>query len=164
MAAVHVEDDFIQSKITARGGGVEACHHGGRVRTHNTVGLLPAATEVGSTLSLGKISSSANLLPSSTIFWDAMGASVTASLGFKDNAAIGVASKTAALVSGANVATAGNASAISAVNIDKTGKKLWEILGLAADPKQDLDLVLTTAGATSAAGGHVAVDLYFAID
>lgn len=146
-------------------GVIAARNNGGRVRSITDRGAFAAGSEVTSTISLGKISTSAVIIGTSRLLSDALGSSTTLHLGVKDNSAAGVASKTAALISGGTVgASAVSLNALAAVDINKTGQQLWQILGLAADPKMDLDLVATLAGATTSAGGDVALDMQFVLD
>lgn len=165
MAVNHSNSSQAAKIALASPGNISARNHRGRIRTINDAGAFAAGSEVGSTISFGKISTSAVLLGTSRVHSDALGASTTLNFGVKNNTAAGVSSKTAAFISGGTVgASAASLNGIAAVDINKTGQQIWQILGLSADPKVDLDLVVTLAGATTSAGGDVAIELQIVED
>ena len=144
---------------------VENINYRGRARIIADQVSMPTAANIGSTVEFAKISSSANLLRSSKFHFGAAGAGVTASLGFKDDATIGLSGKTAALASGVDVSAAGSADLVSVPAISTIGSALWEILGLAEDPRTDLTIMLTTAGAATAGGATTfALEALFVVD
>jgi len=163
MAVETILGTFIKTKIDATPQKiVRPQNHGGRVRSINDVAELPAASDIASTISWGPIPLRAVILGASRQAADALGASTTLQLGVKTDATKGIATKTAALIAATSTAAATSLSCLAAVNIDQTGKPLWEILGLAADPGGDAELVTTLAGAAGA--GTVALDLLYVVD
>jgi hypothetical protein len=164
MAVETIKGTYTSTKMDAIGaGGVKAHNYFGRVRTLNDVGEFPVASSVTSTISFGRIPLRAVILGASRLSSDQLHASATLDLGVKNDSAKGISSKTAALVAAAAMGSGAiSVSAISAVNIDKTGKMLWEILGLASDPGGDAELVVTLGG--NAGAGTVALDLLFVVD
>ncbi len=105
------------------------------------------------TIGLFEIDSSAFLaFGHSLIRWPAYGTSVTMSIGFADDAALGVTSKTAVLASAVNVAAAGSGTLVPAVSIADAKKPMWELAGLTKDPRAKLLVIKTLAGANPASG------------
>lgn len=91
----------------------------------------------------------------------ALGASVTLSIGFKDDArpaikavtaGSGITGKTAFFVSAADVSSAASGNAMSNVAIADENKYLWEMAGCSADPKLPLVIQALLAGANPASG------------
>lgn len=86
---------------------------------------------------------------------DAMTGASSASVGLYRTAADGGAAVSAALFLSASNIASGQAFteiSFSAVDIANCEKRLWELLGLSADPVIDYDLVVTLNTAGSAAG------------
>jgi hypothetical protein len=94
---------------------------------------------IGSKCFLGKIPSSAVLLPSSIIYFGAFGASCTLNIG-DANDDDGLATVIA-------VASAGSSPVLEAMTSETFCRRLWEHLGYAKDPNIMLDLYATIAGA-----------------
>lgn len=125
----------------------------------------------GDTVKLVALPSHAKLSAAiSRIRYSAFGASVTLSIGFRDDlrpevkavtGGTGITSKTAALLSALDVSSAGSANAMGAVAIADEDKSLWELAGCTASPGVDLVLIATLGGANPASGtlvyeqGHV---------
>lgn len=123
--------------------------------------LLPAGSEVDSIIRVAQLKPGAVLSALGFIGFAALGASTTLSLGIEDDVELGISGKEALLISAVSSASAGTASAIAAVAIANRYKPLWELAGLAAEPTKNLNLIITLAGATSAAGGVVAWEIPF---
>lgn len=163
MAVEAILGTFIKTKTSAFPPKiVRPQNYYGRVRTLNDVAELPASSSIGSTISWGAIPLRATILGSSRLAFDLLHASATLDFGVKDDATKGISSKTAALISAQATSSAASVSAIKSVDIDKTGKRLWEILGLTSDPGGDAELVTTLGG--NAGAGTVALDLQFVVD
>lgn len=105
------------------------------------------------TIGLFEVSSSAHLSQLlSLLQFSAFGAGVTLDCGFATDAALGVSAKTAVLVSALSVAAAGSDKLVKALGIADQFKAVWELAGLAADPRANLLVVVTLAGANPASG------------
>lgn len=98
------------------------------------------------TISLGVLPSTAILDPvASVVAFDDMGTSITLS--------VGDATHATALVNAADVATAaGQISALKSVDIINWGYPLWKMLGYAADPGGNIELLATLGGGDPASG------------
>ncbi len=138
----------------------------GRVRCLQDSLELPALADIASVMYFGPIPMDATLMNSSRVGWDALGASTTLAFGVKDDTVLGISGKTAVFRAAASAAAASAMAAhgFGSVDIDKTGKRLWEILGLTSNPGGEAQLMATLAGAASTAGGTVGVDYQFAVD
>lgn len=97
-----------------------------------------------SVVHFGKVSSSARISIRSRIDHDG----ITGLTDFD----LGDASNPDGLVNGADLHTAGNKSAVSAIDIANLAKPLWELLGYTADPLTDIDLIGTLNQAATANG------------
>ncbi|WP_312782011.1 hypothetical protein [Brevundimonas sp.] len=75
------------------------------------------------------------------VHYDALGASVTLNAG--------IAGSDAALFSAHAASSAGNVSLFKSVDIANWFKPLWQVLGLAADPGGNIELLLTIKGAAA---------------
>lgn len=73
---------------------------------------------------------------------------------------LGVAESPACLMDGQTLAATGTVKAASAIPVAQEAKMLWELAGLAADPKREMDVILTMKTASTAAG-TVTVDLVY---
>jgi hypothetical protein len=125
---------------------------GSRQRTILCPFSLDANDAAGTVVKVGKIPSSAIILPSSTLLYGAVtGASIN--FGTPDDADCFMAAH--------SIAAAGSASAINAVAIANKAKRVWELAGLTNDPCREMDLLLTT---TADATPGAAVACLFQID
>lgn len=136
--------------------------------------LLTADLAQNDTINLGSLPARAVPIASLGNYQTtALGTSVTMSIGFADDArpevkaassnGAGIASKTAALLSAANVASAGSGNALAAVALADRGKPLWALAGLTRDPGVTLKLIATLAGANPDSGS-VAWTIPYTID
>lgn len=75
------------------------------------------------------------------VHYDGLGASVTLNAG--------IAGSDAALFTGHAASAAGNASLFKSVDIANWFKPLWQLVGLAADPGGNIELLLTIKGAAA---------------
>lgn len=140
-------------------GTIPAANQSGRVRTINDI-FEALTIDIASTISFGKIPSCAVPLSASKWMFDALGASSTVGLGIKADTTIALSGKEAFFVAATEAtASAGSISAMKNVNIDKTGQPLWQMLGLASDPKKDLEIIATVAGAIIT--GTLALELLY---
>jgi hypothetical protein len=73
---------------------------------------------------------------------------------------LGVAENPDCLVDGATMAATATVKGASAIPVGQEAKLLWELAGLASDPKREMDIILTLNAAATAAG-TVAVDLVY---
>jgi hypothetical protein len=114
----------------------------GRVRHIFDTVAIAAATEAASKIYMGRIPSHAYVLPASTVYFGAFGTAVTLDIGSDVEAA--AVDKLATDIA---VASAGNSPVLEAIAASAYVKPLWEQLGLASDPKRDLEIVATIATA-----------------
>lgn len=128
-----------------------AIYNGAPVRGIQDNIAMTTAMVVGDTIELGTIPSAAILLPTSTIVHAGLGSSVTLNVGFDDGGS-GYAAK---LGSTLDVASAGTKAGMAAVSTANLGKRAWEIAGFTSDPKRELKLVATVAGADVGTAGAV---------
>jgi len=115
--------------------------------------VAAASDAVDDKLYAFKLRSNAIILPSSTVYHEAAGTSVTVNIG-DDNDPDGIAS----LV---DVASAGSFSVLEAVAVDDYGKELWELLGYSEDPKALIDVYYTIKGASTGAETSFVHEIYF---
>lgn len=105
------------------------------------------------TIGLFEISTSARLSTAvSKLLHTALGTSVVAHVGFADDAELGIASKSQALAASLDVAAAGSKILVNALAAADLNKDVWQIIGLAADPKAKVLVILTLAGSNPASG------------
>jgi hypothetical protein len=108
------------------------------------------------TIYFGDIRSNARISPNSKLYYDALTGVVDFDLGLGQGYENGYANYTEksgdCLVNGLDIHLAGNASAVSAVDIANYDKTAWEIAGFASDPGGVLNVVGTLKAAATAAG------------
>lgn len=104
-------------------------------------------------LYIAKLPSTALILPSSTIYHEAAGTSVTVNLGD--------ATTTDALASLVDVSSAGSFSVFENVAVDDYAKPLWELLGMSEDPKSDIDVYFTIKGAALGADTSFVCEIFY---
>ena len=99
---------------------------------------------------------SSDLIDSLILFNDALAGATDCDVGIyrsaKDGGAVVDKDILADGISLASASTLGTSLTFSATNIDKIGSRVWELLGLTADPFLEYDLCLTFNTAGSAAG------------
>lgn len=116
---------------------------------------LSNGDSAASIVHFGKVPSSAYLRPSAKLFADAIAGATSVSLGD--------ATYPTALMSAVNISAGGSFAANSAVAIANYTKQLWQMLGYAADPGGEIDIILTLNTALTASG-VVVIDLPWALD
>jgi hypothetical protein len=123
-------------------------------------GLISVTTSeiIGDRLWIGRISSSAIILPQSLITHAALGAGVTMNVGFSG------AGQAALLASALAVATAGTKSPIAAVTTPNLKNRVWQLAGLTSDPGGELEMIATIAGANVTSAGTVDFSILIAED
>ncbi len=122
---------------------------------------LESGNSVGSTILLALVSTSAVLSMLGQVVNEAAGTGVTVDIGFADDAALGVTAKTDILVDGQAIATAGSFSLTKDVSVADTFKPVWQLLGLASDPKGQVQLIATIGGADLGAAAAIAWETDF---
>lgn len=114
---------------------------------------VPASTTVGHEIVFARVPTNARINGTSRVYNDALGSSVTLSLGFK---AVGgnFTSSTTALSTAFSVATANVVGTLPFSDHANCGRFVWELLGLSADPGGFADVCGYTAGATTTASAQ----------
>jgi hypothetical protein len=121
---------------------------------------LTVANIIGDRIFIGKIQSSAIVLPGSLITHAALGGTVTLNVGFNEAPGAAVNCLGALLA----VSTGGTKSGMAAVTIPNMARRLWELAGLAADPGREMELIATIAGSAVATPGNIDFSFEFAED
>lgn len=138
-----------------------------------TIKVLPATIELaasasGDTVDFGKIPSNARILPSSTIYWDDLATSGTATLDLGLKSYTGsqnsVTADPDALSNGHDVHTsASSASALS--DIANAGLPAWDLInGVTADPGGSFEVYGSVKDAATTATGTVTLELHYVVD
>lgn len=109
-----------------------------------------------SRLFLARVPSSARILSQSTLYHEAITGTTSLHIGLTD----GTTTVAAALASALNVATAGTKVLNAAVSTANLNRRVWELLGLTADPGRQIDIFATINVDAAAAGQLVAVIFY----
>lgn len=123
---------------------------------------VPASTPVGHEIVFCRIPTSARINGVSRLLNDALGTSVTMSIGLKAVGGNFTTSNTA-IAAATAVATAGSFTIPG--DHANAGKMVWELLGLASDPGGFADVIGVTAGATTAASAQdVTLALVYTVD
>jgi hypothetical protein len=125
---------------------------------------VPASTTVGHEIVFARVPTSARIHGLSRVYNDALGASVTMSVGFKPVSANFTASTTA-LTTAFAVATANVIGVLPFADHTSAGRMVWELLGLSTDPGGFADVCGYTAGATTTASAQdVTLSLVYSVD
>lgn len=152
-------------QVTAQDAGTMANAYvaGGRLHSKSDVVAIGATDSANSTFRVVRIPSNARL-SGVTLFNDALGTGGAANIGIYQTATNGGAAVSAALLaSGVSlVAASTNGDGMAAVAPANRTKRLWELLGLAADPMREYDVVVTLTAAGTA-GGNVGLDVRIAV-
>lgn len=134
---------------------VPAYTHNGRLREYVGVAAFANGDSATSQYRLHRVRSN-DRMSEMFIDCDAMGAGAAFKIGLYDVTAGGVvgAAVSDALFYPATVQAAALAkfNTLTAVTPANKEKRIWELLGLAADPQKEYDVVLTLTVATAAAG------------
>lgn len=105
---------------------------------------LAAGDDATSSVYLGKIASSAILLPTGLITHEAIAGLTSGSLGFT--------SAPNALINAQTFAAATTKNPLLSVTAADLVKRVWQLAGFAADPARELDLVFTCNTSVTGAG------------
>jgi hypothetical protein len=129
-----------------------------QVRAPGTIVLdstisVPSSTVVGYEIVFARVPTNARINGTSRVYNDALGASVTLSMGFK---AVGAnfTSSTTALSTAFTVAAANVIGTLPFTDHVNCGRPVWELLGLTQDPGGFADVCGYTAGATTTASAQ----------
>lgn len=125
---------------------------------------VPASTTVGYEIVFARVPTSARIHGLSRVYNDALGASVTLSMGLKAVSG-NFTSSTTALSTAFAVATANVVGVLPFTDHTSAGRTVWELLGLSADPGGFADVCGYTAGATTTASAQdITLSLAYSVD
>ena len=153
--------DLVAAKQTF----VDSRYHYGRVRSTFDVVETNNDDSINSTYHLARLPSNAVILPSSTIYFDNVGASgATADIGvYAVDGNLANADDVDAINDGIAVATAGSASVIKDFATSATA--LWDyVASESSDPGGLLDIKVALLDAVTDAIGSIALELYYVVD
>ena len=153
--------DLVATKQTF----VDSRYHYGRVRSTFDVVETNDDDTISSTYHLARLPSNAVLLPSSTIYFDNVGASgATADIGvYAVDGNLANADDVDAINDGIAIATAGSASVIKDFATSATA--LWDyVASESSDPGGLLDIKVALLDAVTDAAGSIALELYYVVD
>lgn len=165
MAVVQVKSTAITNRDASPRVHNSSYLQAGQLRQSVGTVLVTTGDTSTSTYIMGEVPSNARL--SSISLWsDAMGTGTTLDLGIWQNTANGSASVSPTLfASGLNIHTAaiaGTNEMFSALTVDNVEKRIWELLGLSADPEISYDVVGRLA-VTADAGGKLTLKIDYVI-
>jgi len=153
--------DLVATKQTF----VDSRYHYGRVRSTFDVVETNDDDTISSTYHLARLPSNAVILPSSTIYFDNVGASgATADIGvYAVDGNLANADDVDAINDGIAIATAGSASVIKDFATSATA--LWDyVASESSDPGGLLDIKVALLDAVTDAAGSIALELYYVVD
>ena len=153
--------DLVATKQTF----VDSRYHYGRVRSTFDVVETNDDDTISSTYHLARLPSNAVILPSSTIYFDNVGASgATADIGvYAVDGNLANADDVDAINDGIAIATAGSASVIKDFATSATA--LWDyVASESSDPGGLLDIKVALLDAVTDAIGSIALELYYVVD
>ena len=153
--------DLVATKQTF----VDSRYHYGRVRSTFDVVETNDDDTISSTYHLARLPSNAVILPSSTIYFDNVGASgATADIGvYAVDGNPANADDVDAINDGIAIATAGSASVIKDFATSATA--LWDyVASEESDPGGLLDIKVALLDAVTDAAGSIALELYYVVD
>jgi len=153
--------DLVATKQTF----VDSRYHYGRVRSTFDVVETNDDDTISSTYHLARLPSNAVILPSSTIYFDNVGASgATADIGvYAVDGNLANADDVDAINDGIAIATAGSASVIKDFATSATA--LWDyVASEESDPGGLLDIKVALLDAVTDAVGSIALELYYVVD
>lgn len=135
---------------------VDACYLHGRKRTVGAT-LIVNNQAAGDKGFVCKLPSACRITPDSWMYYEAITGST--------NVTFGDANDPDGLVAAGSLAVAGGKSAIGAQPVASYGKRLWQMLGYAKDPRRELDLYVTlTDGTTNVTDKVIFFDLKYVVD
>jgi hypothetical protein len=153
--------DLVATKQTF----VDSRYHYGRVRSTFDVVETNDDDTISSTYHLARLPSNAVLLPSSTIYFDNVGASgATADIGvYAVDGNLANADDVDAINDGIAIATAGSASVIKDFATSATA--LWDyVASESSDPGGFLDIKAYLQDAVTDGAGSIALELFYVVD
>lgn len=142
----------------------DAGEGGGRLKYWCDTAEVPAS-DATSTVHLARIPSNARMSGLSKIYFDDLAStgSPTLDIGVFPVRSADFTADADALNDGIDVASAAGSAAVIK-DIANYGKMLWEIAGLSADPKCDMDIKASVLDAATNATGTVTLELFYAYD
>ncbi|WP_156899430.1 hypothetical protein [Pleomorphomonas koreensis] len=126
-----------------------AIYRGNPMRVINGSVQLAAGDDAGSVVFLGKIASSAILLPIGLMTHEAIAGLTSGSLGFGSAPGANAAN---ALINAQTFAVAATKNPLLSVAIADLVKRVWQLAGYATDPARELDIVFTCNTAVTGGG------------
>jgi len=140
---------------SAKPGSVDVRKNHGVLRTSCFIAAITNGDSIGSTFEVARLPSHARISKLSALHSEGIAGATDCDLGPEGNPDAFVDGQTLAAT-----ATVDGASAITVALIDKP---IWELAGLAKDPKAEMPIFLTLNAAATAAGSVVA-DLVYIVD
>lgn len=142
---------------------------GGRLRVWSETVEVGSADSATSTYHMARLPSNARLFGLSKWYWDdlASAGSPTLDLGLFNPTGLSGGtddSTTGSVTDGADAATVNAVGTACVKDPAKMGKRLWEIWGLSADPRQEIDVKVMLLDADVNVGGTVTVELVYSLD
>jgi hypothetical protein len=153
--------DLVATKQTI----IDSRYHYGRVRSTFDVVETNDDDTINSTYHLARLPSNAVILPSSTIYFDNVGASgATADIGvYAVDANLSQADDPDGINDGIAIATAGSASVLK--DFAHGGSALWGFVDSeGSDPGGLLDIKVALLDAVTDAVGSIALELFYVVD
>ena len=126
---------------------------------------VPSGSAAGYEIVFARIPTGARIHGTSRIFWDDLGTSTSPTLGLGFKSVQGsITTNTTAMATGLALATAQPQGVIVFSDHVNSGRTVWELLGLSADPGGFVDVIGTTASASTDATGDVTMSLAYSVD
>lgn len=155
MAVVTKIATGLPDRTAAKPGRADVRRAHGRLRISSFVAEITNGDSAGSTFEVARLPSHARIAKSSAI-------RCTALTGVTD-VDLGPVEDPDCIVDGLSLASAGTKDGAGAITVANSGKALWELAGLASDPKKEMPIFLTLNTAATA-GGVAEVDLHYVVD
>lgn len=152
MAIRNVSAATLPDLSTAKPGVAPVAINHGTLRTSAHVAALLNGDSAETTVEVARIPSHARIHKQSKLH--------TVGVAGATDVDLGVAEDPDCLVDGVSLAGAGEKDGASAIAIADQGKALWQLAGLAKDPKAEMSIILTLNTALTGAG-EVLVDLVY---
>lgn len=163
MAVVNTKSTIITNADAASRVPVQPFLEGGHLSVACAANAIAAADDNGSVYRYIRLKSGARMHSIKMLF-DAITGGTSFTLGLYDTAANGGAAVSAALFATALDLSAGSTTGVEVLNqnnsVGNAEKRLWELLGLAADPFKDYDLCLVGTTVGSGAGNVICLASY----
>lgn len=151
-------DAAVQSRINVS-------NMGGRVRTVVDSRFEATAWAENDTILLARLPSSAVLLPTGQVDFEAFGSSVTADIGiFNQSGKSDITDNDDALVVDVDISSSGTLNVFDGIALDKIGDPLWSLAGLSSDPVLEFDIKLTLKDANPTDDAAIAWALHYTVD